>query len=140
MHRCKVLLKSCYKSVFFSINQKLLANLPIEEYRNNVAFHIFLYANAQSFTETGHLKLYVRDGITKTDTTLDLIAEGEMTVPTRIDTQNNEEEADLSWAEGYGDNWTFDKDHFVSRLNPAEMFISLEMSLESRAVRLCKCD
>ena len=101
------------QSVFFSINQKLLANLPIEEYRNNVAFHIFLYANAQSFTETGHLKLYVRDGITKTDTTLDLIAEGEMTVPTRIDTQNNEEEADISWAEGYGDNWTFDKDHFV---------------------------
>ena len=82
-------------SVFFALNLSLQSDLPVNSWRTEVGFHIFLYANSADFN-SGHLNLYIRDGMTMTDDSSAVLASGDMNIPTVIQT-NNGENVDIFW-------------------------------------------
>ena len=91
-------------SVFFALNISLQTDLPVKSYRTDVGFHLYLYANSANFN-SGHLNLYVRDGTTMTGG--ELLASGDMNIPTAFQT-NNEEHVDIYWEDDVGPTYTFD--------------------------------
>ena len=96
-------------SVFFALNLSLQANLPVNSWRTEVGFHIYLYANSADFN-SGHLNLYVRDGTTMTGG--DVLASGDMNIPTVIQT-NNGENVDIFWEDDYGPTHSFASGNYI---------------------------
>ncbi len=96
-------------SSFFALNLSLQTDLPVKSYRTDVGFHLYLYANSANFN-SGHLNLYVRDGTTMTGG--ELLASGDMNIPTAFQT-NNEEHVDIYWEDDVGPTYTFDSDHYI---------------------------
>ena len=114
-------------SVFFALNLSLQSDLPVKSYRSGagVGFHIYVYANSASFTQSGHLNLYVRDGNTMTNG--DLLASGEVDVPTAL-SQNNEAHVDISWEDDFGPTYSFASGRYI--------VLELENDSSSDAVNL----
>ena len=96
-------------SVFFALNISLQADLPVKSYRTDVGFHLYLYANSANFN-SGHLNLYVRDSTTMTGG--ELLASGDMNIPTAFQT-NNEEHVDIYWEDDIGPAYTFDTNNYI---------------------------
>ena len=112
-------------SVFFALNLSLQSDLPVKSYRSGVGFHIYVYANSASFTQSGHLNLYVRDGNTMTNG--DLLASGDVDVPTAL-SQNNEAHVDISWEDDFGPTYSFASGRYI--------VLELENDSSSDAVNL----
>ena len=112
-------------STYFALNLSLQTDLPVKSWRTEVGFHIYLYANSADFN-SGHLNLYVRDGTTMTGG--ELLASGDMNVPTVIQT-NNEEHVDIYWEDDYGPTHTFASGHYIvlELENDGDNAINLEL-------------
>ena len=98
-------------SVFFALNLSLQSDLPVNSWRTEVGFHIFLYANSADFN-SGHLNLYIRDGMTMTDDSSTVLASGDMNIPTVIQT-NNGENVDIFWEDDYGPTYSFVSGNYI---------------------------
>ena len=98
-------------SVFFALNLSLQSDLPVNSWRTEVGFHIFLYANSADFN-SGHLNLYIRDGMTMTDDSSAVLASGDMNIPTVIQT-NNGENVDIFWEDDYGPTYSFVSGNYI---------------------------
>jgi len=112
-------------STYFALNLSLQTDLPVKSYRTDVGFHIYLYANSADFN-AGHLNLFVRDGTTMTGG--ELLASGDMNVPTVIQT-NNEEHVDIYWEDDYGPTHSFASGHYIvlELENDGDNAINLEL-------------
>jgi hypothetical protein len=112
-------------STYFALNLSLQTDLPVKSYRTDVGFHLYLYANSADFN-AGHLNLFVRDGTTMTGG--ELLASGDMNVPTVIQT-NNEEHVDIYWEDDYGPTHSFASEHYIvlELENDGDNAINLEL-------------
>ncbi len=112
-------------STYFALNLSLQTDLPVKSYRTDVGFHLYLYANSADFN-AGHLNLFVRDGTTMTGG--ELLASGDMNVPTVIQT-NNEEHVDIYWEDDYGPTHSFSSEHYIvlELENDGDNAINLEL-------------
>ena len=112
-------------SAYFALNLSLQTDLPVKSYRTDVGFHLYLYANSADFN-AGHLNLFVRDGTTMTGG--ELLASGDMNVPTVIQT-NNEEHVDIYWEDDYGPTHSFASEHYIvlELENDGDNAINLEL-------------
>ncbi|HIC61844.1 MAG TPA: hypothetical protein EYO72_03820, partial [Marine Group III euryarchaeote] len=112
-------------STYFALNLSLQTDLPVKSYRTDVGFHLYLYANSADFN-AGHLNLFVRDGTTMTGG--ELLASGDMNVPTVIQT-NNEEHVDIYWEDDYGPTHSFASGHYIvlELENDGDNAINLEL-------------
>lgn len=112
-------------STYFALNLSLQIDLPVKSYRTDVGFHLYLYANSADFN-AGHLNLFVRDGTTMTGG--ELLASGDMNVPTVIQT-NNEEHVDIYWEDDYGPTHSFASGHYIvlELENDGDNAINLEL-------------
>jgi len=113
-------------STYFALNLSLQTDLPVKSWRGTeVGFHIYLYANSADFN-SGHLNLYVRDGTTMTGG--ELLASGDMNIPTVIQT-NNEEHVDIYWEDDYGPTHSFAFEHYIvlELENDGDNAINLEL-------------
>ena len=112
-------------STYFALNLSLQIDLPVKSYRTDVGFHLYLYANSADFN-AGHLNLFVRDGTTMTGG--ELLASGDMNVPTVIQT-NNEEHVDIYWEDDYGPTHSFTSGHYIvlELENDGDNAINLEL-------------
>ena len=112
-------------STYFALNLSLQIDLPVKSYRTDVGFHLYLYANSADFN-AGHLNLFVRDGTTMTGG--ELLASGDMNVPTVIQT-NNEEHVDIYWEDDYGPPHSFASGHYIvlELENDGDNAINLEL-------------
>ena len=112
-------------STYFALNLSLQTDLLVKSYRTDVGFHLYLYANSADFN-AGHLNLFVRDGTTMTGG--ELLASGDMNVPTVIQT-NNEEHVDIYWEDDYGPTHSFSSEHYIvlELENDGDNAINLEL-------------
>ena len=112
-------------STYFALNLSLQTDLLVKSYRTDVGFHLYLYANSADFN-AGHLNLFVRDGTTMTGG--ELLASGDMNVPTVIQT-NNEEHVDIYWEGDYGPTHSFASGHYIvlELENDGDNAINLEL-------------
>jgi len=99
-------------SFSFALNISLQSNLLVKEYKTNVGFHAYIYANSGNW-DTGHLKLHVLDGDSATDTNPTLLATGETNVPAIQAGSNNEQRVDIEWIDDEIFEYTFNVENYI---------------------------
>jgi len=99
-------------SLSFALNISLQSDLLVKEYKSNVGFHAYVYANSANW-DPGHLKLHVSEGDSATDTSLTLLATGETNVPSWQAGSNNEQRVDIEWIDNDMSEYTFNDDKYI---------------------------
>ena len=99
-------------SFSFALNISLQSDLLVKEYKSNVGFHAYIYANSADWN-TGSLKLHVHDGDSATDTNPTLLATGEVNVPAVQAGSNNEQRVDLDWIDDDITEYTFSQENYI---------------------------